>query len=213
MKFTLYSWNYPVDSHMEKTYEDLARNYARYFFSVIEILLPLMYNGMVLMIVSWRYRMPFEANGCVSTQMNVDWIKWMYFCVNEFEVGVIYSISSGNEQQKVYFAWHHHRDEWLYFETLVSFFPCLTTNFTLFQRRKWQSNNYGLFFFLQSLALFVACLCHDLDHRGRTNSWMKKEGTALAAVYTTSPLEHHHFNQTVTILQVTFKISLLLSKR
>lgn len=31
---------------------------------------------------------------------------------------------------------------------------------------------------------------------------MKKEGTALASVYTTSPLEHHHFNQTITILQV-----------
>ena len=28
----------------------------------------------------------------------------MYFCVNEFEVGVNDSIFSGNEQQKVYFA-------------------------------------------------------------------------------------------------------------
>ncbi|XP_046859882.1 probable 3',5'-cyclic phosphodiesterase pde-5 [Xenia sp. Carnegie-2017] len=60
------------------------------------------------------------------------------------------------------------------------------------------SSNFTL---TESLALFVACLCHDLDHRGRTNSWMKKEGTALASVYTTSPLEHHHFNQTITILQ------------
>ena len=33
--------------------------------------------------------------------MNVDWIKWMYFCVNEFEVGVN-DIFSGNEQQKMY---------------------------------------------------------------------------------------------------------------
>ena len=32
--------------------------------------------------------------------MNVDWIKWMYFRVNE--VGVNDSIFSGNEQQKVY---------------------------------------------------------------------------------------------------------------
>ena len=63
--------------------------------------------------------------------------------------------------------------------------------------RKASSN----FMLTESLALFVACLCHDLDHRGRTNSWMKKEGTALASVYTTSPLEHHHFNQTITILQ------------
>ena len=61
-----------------------------------------MYSRMVLMVVCWRYRMPFDANGCVSTLVNVDWIKWMYFCVNEFEVGVIDSIFSGNEQQKVY---------------------------------------------------------------------------------------------------------------
>ena len=45
--------------------------------------------------------MPFDANGRVSTLVNVDWIKSMYFCVNEFEVGVNDSIFSGNEQQKV----------------------------------------------------------------------------------------------------------------
>ncbi|XP_032242286.1 probable 3',5'-cyclic phosphodiesterase pde-5 isoform X2 [Nematostella vectensis] len=54
---------------------------------------------------------------------------------------------------------------------------------------------------LEALAMFFACLCHDLDHRGRTNSWMKNEGTPLAAVYSTSTMEHHHFNQTITILQ------------
>ena len=55
---------------------------------------------------------------------------------------------------------------------------------------------------LQAIALYVACLCHDLDHRGKNNDWMKNESTPLAAVYTTSTLEHHHFNQTITILQV-----------
>ena len=45
--------------------------------------------------------MPFDANGCMCTLMTVDWIKWMYFCVNEFEVGVNDSIFSDNEQQKV----------------------------------------------------------------------------------------------------------------
>ncbi|KAL8582930.1 hypothetical protein ACOMHN_006474 [Nucella lapillus] len=54
---------------------------------------------------------------------------------------------------------------------------------------------------LQCLALFVACLCHDLDHRGKTNSFMVKSASPLAAVYSTSTMEHHHFNQTVTILQ------------
>ena len=42
--------------------------------------------------------MPFDANGCVSTLVNDDWIKWVYFCNNKFQVGVNDSISSGNEQ-------------------------------------------------------------------------------------------------------------------
>lgn len=33
--------------------------------------------------------------------VNVDWIKLMYFCLNEFELGVNDSIFSVNEQQKV----------------------------------------------------------------------------------------------------------------
>ena len=45
-----------------------------------------MYSRILLMVVCWRYGMPFDANGCVSTLVNVDRIKWMYFCVNEFEV-------------------------------------------------------------------------------------------------------------------------------
>ena len=61
-----------------------------------------MYSRMLLMVVCWRYGMPFDANGCVSTLMNVDCIKLMYFCVSEFEVGVNDSIFSGDEQQKVY---------------------------------------------------------------------------------------------------------------
>ena len=35
------------------------------------ILLSLMYSTMVLMVVCWRYGMPFDANGCVSALMNV----------------------------------------------------------------------------------------------------------------------------------------------
>ena len=60
-----------------------------------------MYSRVVLMLVRWRYGMPFDASGCVSTLMNDDWIKWMYFWVNDFEVGVNDSTFSGNEQQKV----------------------------------------------------------------------------------------------------------------
>ena len=62
-----------------------------------------MYTRMVVMVVSWRYRMLFDANGSMSTLVNVDYIKWIYFCVNEFSVSINNSIFSGNEQQKVYF--------------------------------------------------------------------------------------------------------------
>ncbi|XP_066975379.1 probable 3',5'-cyclic phosphodiesterase pde-5 [Macrobrachium rosenbergii] len=54
---------------------------------------------------------------------------------------------------------------------------------------------------LECLALFVGSLCHDLDHRGKNNKFMLETESPLAAIYTTSTLEHHHFNQTVTILQ------------
>ena len=54
------------------------------------------------MVVCWRYEMSFDVSGCISTLMNVDWIKWMYFCVNKSEVGVNDSIFSGDEQQNVY---------------------------------------------------------------------------------------------------------------
>ena len=59
---------------------------------------------MVLMVDCWHYGMPFDTNGCVSMQVNFNWIKWMYFSVNEFEVGVNDSIFSGNEQQNVYMS-------------------------------------------------------------------------------------------------------------
>ncbi|CAC5410938.1 PDE10 [Mytilus coruscus] len=54
---------------------------------------------------------------------------------------------------------------------------------------------------VECLALYVACLCHDLDHRGKTNAFMVKSASPLAAIYSTSTMEHHHFNHTVTILQ------------
>ena len=55
----------------------------------------------------------------------------------------------------------------------------------------------------QCLALFVACLCHDVDHRGYTNQYMVKSSSPLAGIYSTSTMEHHHFNHTITILQVS----------
>ena len=53
------------------------------------------------MVICWRYRMPFDANGCVSTIVNVDLIKLMYFYVNGLEVGVNDSIFSGKKAKGV----------------------------------------------------------------------------------------------------------------
>ncbi|XP_055859907.1 dual 3',5'-cyclic-AMP and -GMP phosphodiesterase 11A-like isoform X3 [Biomphalaria glabrata] len=53
----------------------------------------------------------------------------------------------------------------------------------------------------ETLALTVACLCHDLDHRGTNNAFQQKSSSALSQLYGTSAtLEHHHFNHAIMIL-------------
>nr|BAE37063.1 unnamed protein product [Mus musculus] len=63
-------------------------------------------------------------------------------------------------------------------------------------------NNNGLFTDLERKGLLIACLCHDLDHRGFSNSYLQKFDHPLAALYSTSTMEQHHFSQTVSILQL-----------
>ncbi|RNA41546.1 dual 3 -5 -cyclic-AMP and -GMP phosphodiesterase 11-like isoform X4, partial [Brachionus plicatilis] len=53
---------------------------------------------------------------------------------------------------------------------------------------------------LEILSLLIACICHDLDHRGTTNNFQIKIQSPLAKLYTTSTMEHHHFNQCIVIL-------------
>jgi cGMP-dependent 3',5'-cyclic phosphodiesterase len=55
---------------------------------------------------------------------------------------------------------------------------------------------------LERFSLLVACLCHDIDHRGTTNAFQEQSKTPLAQLYSSegSVLERHHFAQTVTIL-------------
>ncbi|XP_042189308.1 cAMP and cAMP-inhibited cGMP 3',5'-cyclic phosphodiesterase 10A [Callorhinchus milii] len=60
----------------------------------------------------------------------------------------------------------------------------------------------GPFTELERKGLLVACLCHDLDHRGYSNSYLQKFDHPLAALYSTSTMEQHHFSQTVSILQL-----------
>ncbi|GIX71562.1 hypothetical protein CDAR_569441 [Caerostris darwini] len=53
---------------------------------------------------------------------------------------------------------------------------------------------------IETLSLFIASLCHDLDHRGTNNSFQKKSNSALAQLYSTSTMEHHHFDQCIMLL-------------
>ncbi|XP_046630158.1 dual 3',5'-cyclic-AMP and -GMP phosphodiesterase 11 isoform X2 [Neodiprion virginianus] len=53
---------------------------------------------------------------------------------------------------------------------------------------------------IECLALIIACLCHDLDHRGTNNSFQIKASSPLARLYSTSTMEHHHFDQCLMIL-------------
>ncbi|KAM8788015.1 cAMP and cAMP-inhibited cGMP 3',5'-cyclic phosphodiesterase 10A isoform 2-T2 [Rhynchonycteris naso] len=63
-------------------------------------------------------------------------------------------------------------------------------------------SNRELFTDLERKGLLIACLCHDLDHRGFSNSYLQKFDHPLAALYSTSTMEQHHFSQTVSILQL-----------
>ncbi|XP_064481754.1 cGMP-dependent 3',5'-cyclic phosphodiesterase-like isoform X2 [Ornithodoros turicata] len=55
---------------------------------------------------------------------------------------------------------------------------------------------------LEAFALFVACLCHDLDHRGTNNSFQLTSKSILASLYSSegSVMERHHFAQAMAIL-------------
>ncbi|XP_061185822.1 cGMP-specific 3',5'-cyclic phosphodiesterase-like isoform X2 [Saccostrea echinata] len=53
---------------------------------------------------------------------------------------------------------------------------------------------------LEVLALLVGCLCHDLDHRGTNNAFQVKVASPLAMLYSTSVMEHHHFDHCIMIL-------------
>nr|XP_022323463.1 cGMP-dependent 3',5'-cyclic phosphodiesterase-like isoform X6 [Crassostrea virginica] len=55
---------------------------------------------------------------------------------------------------------------------------------------------------IELFALFVSCLCHDLDHRGTNNQYQVASKSVLAALYSSegSVMERHHFAQTMCIV-------------
>uniref|UniRef100_A0A8C7N418 Phosphodiesterase n=1 Tax=Oncorhynchus kisutch TaxID=8019 RepID=A0A8C7N418_ONCKI len=68
--------------------------------------------------------------------------------------------------------------------------------FALFKSGQLQSNMSEL----EILALMIATLSHDLDHRGVNNSYIQRSDHPLAQLYCHSTMEHHHFDQCLMIL-------------
>ena len=56
------------------------------------------------------------------------------------------------------------------------------------------------FTLVESVALFLAGICHDLDHRGLTNKFNNEQSTLLASLHADATMEHHHFRMTVGLL-------------
>lgn len=52
----------------------------------------------------------------------------------------------------------------------------------------------------EKMALLIGAICHDIDHRGYNNEFFKKMDLPLAALYSSSIMECHHYQQTITIL-------------
>jgi len=113
----------------------------------------------------------FVADGAGATRLQMDREAMLHFLLTIRK----------NYRQIPYHNWNHA------FEVAHAMFCLLKTK-----------HRFSL---LEGVGLFIACLCHDVDHRGKTNSYMVKSSSPLSALHSTSTLEHHHFKHTVTILQ------------
>ena len=80
---------------------------------------------------------------------------------------------------------------WCHGFTVAHFVYLVLTNSSLLAR--------GLLTHLEAFALMIAAMCHDLDHRGTNNAFQTKMDSPLAVLYSTSTMEHHHFDQCVMI--------------
>uniref|UniRef100_A0A671LCE8 Phosphodiesterase n=1 Tax=Sinocyclocheilus anshuiensis TaxID=1608454 RepID=A0A671LCE8_9TELE len=95
----------------------------------------------------------------------------------------ILSVKKNYRKNVVYHNWRHA------FNTSQGMFAVLKSG-------RFQSNLSDL----EVLALMIATLSHDLDHRGVNNSYIKRSDHPLAQLYCHSTMEHHHFDQCLMIL-------------
>ena len=86
--------------------------------------------------------------------------------------------------------------------TVFTAFLRLPQGYTLLMRYEgWGLFMRDYFIIFQCLGLWIGAICHDIDHRGFNNKFMIDIGSPLAAVYSTSTMENHHFAMGVNILQ------------
>merc|ERR1719334_1638077 len=83
---------------------------------------------------------------------------------------------------------------WTHGFTVAHFAFLLLKNCSLIER--------GLISDIEAFALLIACMCHDLDHRGTNNTFQISSNSVLAALYSSegSVMERHHFAQSMCIL-------------
>ncbi|XP_037051573.1 dual 3',5'-cyclic-AMP and -GMP phosphodiesterase 11 isoform X1 [Bradysia coprophila] len=120
---------------------------------------------------------------CLRMFMDLDFVERFHI---DYEVLCRWLLSvKKNYRNVTYHNWRHA------FNVAQMMFSILTVSAT-----QW----WKIFGEIECLALIIACLCHDLDHRGTNNSFQIKASSPLAQLYSTSTMEHHHFDQCLMIL-------------
>ncbi|XP_030599239.1 cGMP-specific 3',5'-cyclic phosphodiesterase [Archocentrus centrarchus] len=99
----------------------------------------------------------------------------------------VLTVKRGYRNNVPYHNWHHA------VSTAQSMFAMLMSTGQL----------QNIFSRLEILALMIATLNHDVDHRGVNNSFIERTHQPLAQLYGHSSLENHHYNLCVFILNNT----------
>ncbi|XP_063975881.1 dual 3',5'-cyclic-AMP and -GMP phosphodiesterase 11 isoform X3 [Diachasmimorpha longicaudata] len=120
-------------------------------------------------------------SACLRMFLDLDFVERFHI---DYEVLCRWLLSvKKNYRNVIYHNWRHA------FNVAQMMFAILTAT-------QW----WKIFGEIECLALMIACLCHDLDHRGTNNSFQIKASSPLAQLYSTSTMEHHHFDQCLMIL-------------
>ncbi|XP_073825840.1 phosphodiesterase 11 isoform X3 [Musca autumnalis] len=124
---------------------------------------------------------------CLRMFLDLDFVERFHI---DYEVLCRWLLSvKKNYRNVTYHNWRHA------FNVAQMMFAILTISHHG-QATQW----WKIFGEMECLALIIACLCHDLDHRGTNNSFQIKASSPLAQLYSTSTMEHHHFDQCLMIL-------------